>query len=529
MKSFKPTGPGALLTAVILMGGVLRFIYLGRESIWFDEALSDWFSSLPMDKLWREAPGYETHPPLFYTMLKVWKAIFGNSEAALRSFAAMAGTMTIPLVYLLGRVAGGQAKGQVMGLAAAAIFALAPIHIAYGQDARPYTFLVFFATLGLLGALWLAANPMQAARPYMGLAGPAGPETAGPVKLAWAALILGTALSLWLHNMGFTLAAALVATTAAGLLWKTGFSRAYMINAALAAALILLIYSPFIPWFARQVGNVHTSFWQKPINIGLIGEGLSYVFFLFMSPFWIKGLMMALAGYGLAMIHRQRGALVSATLAGAMLIPFLIEISLSYLFTPIYVARTMIWASVPFYVLVAGALAGEGKPVIKMALVTLVVAGLIQGDLARFRHKKEPWREMVALVASKAKAGDTALIIPNSAAIAFSYYTTRMNVDLKLIPLPAPFPAIGLDRPYPSGNTAEPAFTWADAHLLDGLDCENQSIWLVTWFRTRFDPEMVAFKKLSEKCQMVESGGYPSLHVIHFARKTGDENVEPGR
>jgi len=503
----------------------MRFWMLGRESLWYDEGLSDWFSRLSLHNLWTQVPAYEIHPPLFYTFLKGWVALFGNSEAALRSMSVLFGTAAIPLVYLLGSLASVEGRGRATGVAAAALFALAPIQIAYSQDARPYAMLVFAATLALVGAFWLMANPGKAVEPLFGLK--RNGETAGHAPWAWGALTFGMALTLWSHNLGFTLVVALLTTTLPALLWMNRARRSFMLNALFSGGVALALWSPFLPWYLRQAANVHTSFWAKPMSLEGVGSGFNYVFFLFLDPFWIKTLMMAMAGAGLLAINRERGRLAAGALAGVIIIPFALEILLSLASRPIFVPRTLIWTSVPFYVAVGAGLAIKMRWAIKAPLILLLTVGLAQGVWNRFHHQKEPWREMAQMVVEKAGTSDVVVAIPNSVAIPFSYYSSRLFPELKIIPLPAPFPAPGMDRPYPSGNVAEPGFTRADAASFDKMDCQSSSIWLVTRFRWLYDPELIAFEALSEKCDLIESGGYPALHIARFGKKRDQKNTPP--
>ncbi|MDH5678029.1 MAG: glycosyltransferase family 39 protein [Nitrospinota bacterium] len=513
---------------ITLVGAGLRFFMLDRESFWYDEGLSDWFSRLPLATLWGEVPGYEIHPPLFYTLLKGWSALFGNSEAGLRSMSALLGTATIPLVYALGRLAGGESRGYSTGVVAAAIFALAPIQIAYAQDARPYTLLVFATTLALVGAFWLMAHPARAAAPLLGLR--RGERTTGPdwqAARAWGALTAGAALALWAHNLGFTLVASLLATTLPGLLWIHRARRSFAVNAFLSGAIAFALWSPFLPWYLSQATNVSSSFWAKPLDMAVVGAGFNYVFFLFMTPFWIKALMLGMAGAGLLAINRERGGFFALVLGGVIMIPFALEIGLSLAVKPIFVPRTLIWTFVPFSVAVGAALAPSFRWIYKAPLVLLLVVGLTQGVWGRFHHQKEPWRQVVAMVVEKAGPNDVVLTIPNSVAIPFEYYSSRLNPGLEIIPLPAPFPATGMDRPYPSGNMAEPGFTRADSVVFDELDCETSSIWLVTRFRWLYDPQLIAFENLFEKCDLIESGGYPALHVARFGKKKPEPVTAP--
>ncbi|MDH5478300.1 MAG: hypothetical protein OEY50_08205, partial [Nitrospinota bacterium] len=79
------------LGLVVLVGTAVRFWLIDKESLWFDEGLSVWFSQRPLPELWGQVPAYETHPPFYYTLLKGWTILFGTSEASLRSLSAVAG------------------------------------------------------------------------------------------------------------------------------------------------------------------------------------------------------------------------------------------------------------------------------------------------------------------------------------------------------------------------------------------------------------------------------------------------------
>ncbi|MDH5637807.1 MAG: hypothetical protein OEZ04_04895, partial [Nitrospinota bacterium] len=206
-------------------------------------------------------------------------------------------------------------------------------------------------------------------------------------------------------------------------------------------------------------------------------------------------------------------------LAGVIIIPFALEIILSLAARPIFVPRTLIWTNVPFYVAVGAGLTIHMRWTIKAPLILLLAVGLGQGVWTRFHYQKEPWREMAQMVGERAGPNDVVVTIPNSVAIPFSYYSSRLFPELKIIPLPAPFPAPGMDRPYPSGNMAEPGFTRADAAAFDEMDCDLSSIWVVTRFRWLYDPQLIAFERLSEKCDLIESGGYPALHIARFGKK----------
>ena len=131
---------GLLLTVVA--GAGLRVLNLGAESLWVDEAWSIQAASKPVDEIaaWTAT---DVHPPLYYWLLHFWIAFAGPSEAGARLLSAILSTLTILALY---RLAARLFEPRV-GLAAAALLAVSPFHIAAAQEARMY------ALLALLGVL----------------------------------------------------------------------------------------------------------------------------------------------------------------------------------------------------------------------------------------------------------------------------------------------------------------------------------------------------------------------------------------
>ncbi len=82
----KRTRLGVVLGLIVALAAAVRFPALDSEPFWLDEMFSVWFSRQPLQELWAVVPRYETHPPLFYTVLKAW-ALAWNSwdEASLRA------------------------------------------------------------------------------------------------------------------------------------------------------------------------------------------------------------------------------------------------------------------------------------------------------------------------------------------------------------------------------------------------------------------------------------------------------------
>ncbi|MCX6691398.1 MAG: glycosyltransferase family 39 protein [Methanoregula sp.] len=72
--------------------------------------------------------------------------VFGNNEITLRFIPALLGVLTIPLVYLAGKMF----FDRNVGIIAAAAFAFSPFLIFYSQEARAYSMMLFFITFAMV-------------------------------------------------------------------------------------------------------------------------------------------------------------------------------------------------------------------------------------------------------------------------------------------------------------------------------------------------------------------------------------------
>ena len=91
-----------LLIAVLLIGISLRFYKLDMQSLWFDELIIATISQFKHAKDviidWIIS---DVHPPLYFLFMYFWGKIVGTSETMLRLPSAIAGTITLFVVYFL--------------------------------------------------------------------------------------------------------------------------------------------------------------------------------------------------------------------------------------------------------------------------------------------------------------------------------------------------------------------------------------------------------------------------------------------
>lgn len=138
-----------VLIALTVIGFILRFINIGFNSLWLDEASTYTFAQMSLSGIWDATASGEFNPPLFYYMEHFMLGT-GDSEFTLRFIPALLGALTVPVFYFLGREVSGKAGGVV----AAALLAFSSFHIFYSQEARAYTPMLFFFSIALLSYLY---------------------------------------------------------------------------------------------------------------------------------------------------------------------------------------------------------------------------------------------------------------------------------------------------------------------------------------------------------------------------------------
>jgi hypothetical protein len=104
--------------------------------------------------------GYVDHPPLSIALLKLWRALFGDSLVAIRLLPALAGAGTIVATGWMARALGGGPFAQALAMTAALV---APIHLALTGFYSMNAFDLLLWTLAALALVRiLAADPAGA-------------------------------------------------------------------------------------------------------------------------------------------------------------------------------------------------------------------------------------------------------------------------------------------------------------------------------------------------------------------------------
>ena len=131
----------ATALALTLLGFGLRIFRLDSESLWYDELLQ---ADLARDAIPIMLNRLTAHSavPLDYLISHLWM-FFGADDFWMRVPAVVAGTLTLPVAFQLGR----RLLGTNQGLLFMALLTMSPFHVRFSQELRPYALVVLGVTL----------------------------------------------------------------------------------------------------------------------------------------------------------------------------------------------------------------------------------------------------------------------------------------------------------------------------------------------------------------------------------------------
>lgn len=394
--------PTALIWAITILGGVLRFVRFDVLGFWLDEGFTAMFARMT----WAQIFGFEgvydsfSHPPLYYATTKLFGLVVPEVAAG-RLVSVVAGTLTLPVLYALAR----RITTERIALAAAMILAVSPLHLWYSREARMYTCTMLFVAL----SYWALAEFYMA-----------------PAK-KWAALY-GVSVLLAMYY-DYSAIYALVPQAAVLLVVVARHRReAKWLLAGLALA--IAAYLPWIPQWLSAINVLDTSresyLGVQPDKVAfhLLGVGgvAERGFYLGPMPllwedwpflYWLFALFAVTAGaVGMAVLARRHSFGTIMVLAMLATIPMAI---LTSLISPGLGTRTIIYALLGWAIVLAAALFVIGLPRwahrAGIAGVVVVLLFSIASDVAIYTTAdKQRWQDLATDVAAVRPLGKPVLL-----------------------------------------------------------------------------------------------------------------------
>jgi mannosyltransferase len=420
------------IMAILALAFALRVYRLTHLSFWLDEGYSAFAAGLPLPDLLQFVAS-RAHPPLYFLLLHGW-AWLGQADFVLRFLSVLWGVVGVAGLYVLGR----RLLGRRIGLLAALLLAVSPMHIWHSQDARMYSQLFALAVL----STYLLVRALDEGR-----------------LRYWLGYALLATLCLYTHNTASLTVAAQVIFGLGLIAVRREWSRLRGLGIALVA--IILLYLPWLPISAAQAGHLEQHFWIPRPTGRTVLDTLDYLSsaFLFTRSPWQSdldawpGALLYLAFLGLLLLGAwqlaRRSTRWSVLLALLLLVPIAGEFAASYLMRPIYLNRTLLVAAAPLFLVYASAVfhprspSGDERPAARTKITQIPVRGPFRGwaglaflivalgcnvvSLTRVYTvaEKEEWRQAAALVADRIQPGDAILFDQGLVQIPFDHYYRR--------------------------------------------------------------------------------------------------------
>ena len=454
------------VTALTLLGALLRRYHLGDESFWFDEADIVRRARMPVGDLLHGFAQAGENGPLYTLILHYWLAlidafpplqrvlhlVFGASyEGPVRGLAMLFGVAAIPLMYLFARKVGG----HWVGIIAAILLTVNPFHIWHSQDAKMYSMLVLMA----IGSSLLYILAWERNR-----------------TLIWAAYVLSVWIMLTIHVMaGLVLLAHMASTPFMTRLRESAATQLQGSDTKLEANSppeiqnpkskiqnpkgwigwgwsMLVILAPLFPiaWLrlaALVTDTADLGGWYTPASlIDIVGTIAVSFAINRASPPWeaIAAILMALlamtGAYFLLTSKRRTGRTEAGTNTAhfttdntALLLALLIiPLSVFWVVTlkvPLFQARYLIMALPPYLILVSLGLLGltgmnkwgTGASALAAALLGFCTFAGLTGINYSPQPQKEDWRGAMVYINDHLRLRDEVVVFPG-------YLETAVNV-----------------------------------------------------------------------------------------------------
>lgn len=488
----------AAVALLVLAAGVLRSWGLGAHPLWLDEAYSAWFSSRPWAELWLTVPTYEPHPPLFYSLLKLWRELAGSDPAGLRGLSLAASLGTIVCVGLAAQRLGELSSGvrpPVLVLLAAGLAAASPMLLFMAQDARPYAAMTLAYAAAVLAVLRLASSFRE------------GGGQPGR-RRDWLLLGGATACVLWLHGIGLlfglaVLAALLVLATpdASWLRWR---------RLAVTVGTVALVYLPCLFMLAARRGEWSAG-WIATNPPAMLGGFLDLYGLPFLgdptAPMGARLLHPLLLALALTGLWQGRDRTLTLALTTLLLLPPLMAAAASLGGVNVFLPRTLQAVLVPTFLLLALALVRLPAKARAPAQMTLLALWSLNLHDMMTRQPRENWNAIARTIVEEAQPGDRLWAYPNDTALPLEQALGR-RVETP----PARFPALAAEGRVIAGSPAVRAISgaqakaWAEAWAVQ----DDATIFLVMG-PDMFDPDGQVLRGLAgtrEVRRLGETGNF---------------------
>jgi hypothetical protein len=465
---------------VLLLAAALRIVHLTQQSLWTDEGFT--YNVIVRADMFPEIAA-DTHPPLYYVLLRGWVAFADDSVFSLRFFSVIPSLLSVAMMAPLARIL---TKGRplagapVVPLLAALGLALADSENFLAQEIRMYTLTTLLAILSMYayvrwyrtpdvrrGAAWTVITVALVHTYYLGL---------------YVPLIQG------LH----------------GLLFLRGRVRVSAIGFLTVSGLL------FLPWF---VGVTLDQLATPPPYEMFNSQPSNRATLLDLRDQYLTGqwaLMAGLAGLGvvtLAYTDRIRRRWQPLREPALALMWALLPVAITFVanaWLPILTPRKLALIAPALALLAAWGLGNLRQPARGLLVGVLVVYGVATVD---FYQLKEPWNRVAENMTRYALPGDAALMEVGLGGYPLGYYLDHSTAFNRAASRAA--------HNLPRWREDTPAAYEAE---LGDLLAAHDTVWLAHWSPETRIFELVAAAGLTRTATLTTDHLGNDLNVYRYDR-----------
>jgi uncharacterized membrane protein len=398
------------LCAVVVLGAGLRAYALDFQSLWTDEIFSLMITdpTLPLRQFWDRVL-VDTHPPIYYLLLRWSSLAFGQSEIAARAPSVLFGVLTVCAAGILP----GPSLSHSSRVALPLILAVSPGAIWYAREARSYALLLLLSTLITFACIRLLRRM---------------PYEDGPAHRALTMLTVAALLASFTHYFGF-------------LLGMAAFFTCFLLADSRHRAIIVFagcgVVASFVPWVVYHSRFITS---EQATWIGELSVVASIDWFKHLA-FGETASLLVFIGAAVAVLAtggwRNAAALNSTIGVCALLCLLTLAAAAAVsLHTPILTSRNMIVVLPAIYVIAAeltSSLMGRCGTVVGTTYLVLQIALMGQPLAAYYTiDVNEQWRDSAALVLGTPGCASGAIHVYGDASN-YRFFTRSVRPNLRLI------------------------------------------------------------------------------------------------
>jgi uncharacterized membrane protein len=403
-----------IMNYVILAFLVLipRIFKLDR-SFWFDEGVTAHYLQQTPREIVHFLMKEDVHAPLYFIAIHYWGYVF-STDWGIRLFSVLAAVISVLILFKLC----SRLFERNIAWVAAALFAFSPFHLAYSQEARPYS----LYTLLSVTSLWLIVKALESEKLW---------------NICWIIYLIAAPMIFYTQPAGGLILLGLAAFHLF-LIWRAKRARFFQFIGIHAVALLICLPYLFVIFKGNVISGTSEWFglnWIPAVNLKSL-----FIFmraFIYYPPYEEASLMFSILWMvpSLALLVLASFVIASApgfrkqglALLGFAAVPIIIATIYGLLIKSLYVPRYFAPLVIPLVILTALPLASFEKsywrkPIVFMTATAIVFSLVCCVAYLRGKGGGDSWKESVREIRQNIQPDDIIIILPKGAIFVFNWY-----------------------------------------------------------------------------------------------------------